>query len=189
MRVFRVYRRVLATLGGDVRIAVMLGVANLLVAGLSFLDPVLFGRVIGLLSASDRMAPDALWGQAASLIGIWLAVGASSIGTTMVTVLQAERMSHRNRLTVMNRYFTHVLSLPLSFHGDVHSGRLMKLMLGGSDALFGLWLTFFREQLGIYVAVVILLPLTMFLNWRLGLRGSGWPRGITRRWLGPRRMR
>ncbi len=169
MRVFRVYRRVLATLGGDVRIAVMLGVANLLVAGLSFLDPVLFGRVIGLLSASDRMAPDALWGQAASLIGIWLAVGASSIGTTMVTVLQAERMSHRNRLTVMNRYFTHVLSLPLSFHGDVHSGRLMKLMLGGSDALFGLWLTFFREQLGIYVAVVILLPLTMFLNWRLGL--------------------
>ncbi len=169
MRVFRVYRRVLATLGGDVRLAVMLGVANVLVAGLQFLDPVLFGRVIGLLSASDRVAPAALWVQAASLIGIWLAVGAASIGSTMVTVLQAERMAHRNRLAVMNRYFTHVLSLPLSFHGDVHSGRLMKLMLGGSDALFGLWLTFFREQLGIYVAVLVLLPLTVFLNWQLAL--------------------
>ena len=60
-----------------------------------------------------------------------------------------------------------MLSLPLSFHGDIHSGRLMKIMLGGSDSLFGLWLTFFKEQLSTYVAVIVLLPLTFFINWRL----------------------
>ena len=167
MRFIQIYRRVLASLGQDKRLAVMLGAANLIVAGLQFLDPVLFGRVIELLAASDTMAADDVWPQATQLMTIWLLVGAAGIGANMATALQSERMAHRNRLAVMNRYFSHVISLPLSFHGDIHSGRLMKVMLGGSDSLFGLWLVFFKEQLSTYVAVVVLLPLTFFLNWRL----------------------
>ncbi len=61
MRILNVYRRVLSMLGSDKRLAVMLGIANIVVAGLQFLDPVLFGRVIGLLSVSDTMPHDALW--------------------------------------------------------------------------------------------------------------------------------
>ncbi len=167
MRFMKIYGRVLAALGGDKRLAIMLGAANLIVAGLQFLDPVLFGRVIGLLSRSDQLANDDLWMQAAQLLGVWFAVGAASIVANIAVALHSERMAHRNRLAIMNRYFSHVLSLPLSFHGDIHSGRLMKVMLGGSDALFGLWLTFFREQLSTYVAVVVLLPLTFLMNWRL----------------------
>ena len=167
MRFLQIYRRVLSTLGGDKRLAIMLGAANLIVAGLQFLDPVLFGRVIGLLSASDTMAADQVWPQATQLMTIWLLVGAAGIGANIATALQSERMAHRNRLSVMNRFFGHVLSLPLSFHGDIHSGRLMKVMLGGSDSLFGLWLVFFKEQLSTYVAVLLLLPLTFFMNWRL----------------------
>ena len=169
MRFFKIYRRVLSSLGGDKRLAIMLGVANVIVAGLQFLDPVLFGRVIGMLSGSDQMPQDELWAQATQLLGIWFGVGAAGILANIAVALHSERMAHRNRLTIMNRYFSHVLSLPLSFHGDIHSGRLMKVMLGGSDALFGVWLTFFREQLSTYVAVVVLLPLTFFLNWRLAL--------------------
>ena len=167
MRFLKIYRRVLASLGNDTRLAVMLGVANVIVAGLQFLDPVLFGRVIGLLTRSDQISGDELWSEAAQLLGVWFAVGAAAILANMATALHSERMAHRNRLNIMNRYFSHVLSLPLSFHGDSHSGRLMKVMLGGSDSLFGLWLTFFREQLSTYVAVVVLLPLTFLLNWRL----------------------
>ena len=167
MGFFKIYGRVLASLGNDRRLAMMLGGANLIVAGLQFLDPVLFGRVIGLLTESDKMAPAALWAEAFQVLGIWFAVGAASIGANIATALHAERMAHRARLDIMNRYFSHVLSLPLSFHGDIHSGRLMKVMLGGSDALFGLWLTFFREQLATYVAVIVLLPFTFLLNWRL----------------------
>ena len=167
MRFFQIYGRVLGSLGNDKRLAVMLGVANVIVAGLQFLDPVLFGRVIGLLTQSDRMSHDEVWSQAATLLGIWAAVGAAGIGANIATALQAERMAHRNRLGIMNRYFSHVLSLPLSFHGDIHSGRLMKVMLGGSDSLFSLWLVFFRDQLSTYVAVVVLLPITFFMNWRL----------------------
>ena len=169
MRFFHVYRQALAALGRDRRVAVLLGIANVLVAALAFLDPVLFGRVIGLLTRSDGMPSDYLWQEAAQLLGLWFAVGAANILANIATALQSERMAHRNRLGIMNRYFGHVLSLPLSFHGDVHSGRLMKVMLGGSDSLFGLWLTFFKDQLSTYVAVLVLLPLTFFLNWRLAL--------------------
>ena len=169
MRFLKIYGRVLGALGADTRLAWILGVANIIVAALQFLDPLLFGRVIGLLSRSEGMPSNELWTTAAQLLGVWFAVGATAILANMVTALQAERMAHRNRLNIMSRYFSHVLSLPLSFHGDVHSGRLMKIMLGGSDALFGLWLTFFREQLSTYVAMVVLLPMTLFLNWRLAL--------------------
>ena len=167
MRFLKTYRQALAVLRNDKRLAIMLGVANVIVAGLQFLDPVLFGRVIGLLTQSDKLPSTQLWTQSAILLGIWFAVGAAAIGANIATALHSERMAHRNRLQTMNRYFGHVLSLPLSFHGDVHSGRLMKVMLGGSDALFSLWLNFFKDQLSTYVAVAVLLPFTFLLNWRL----------------------
>ena len=169
MRILNAYRRVLSMLGGDKRLALVLGLANIVLAGLQFLDPVLFGRVIGLLSASDTIPRSVLWTRAAMLIGFWVVIAAVSIGANIATVIHAERMAHRNRLQAMSRYFSHVLSLPLSFHGEAHSGRLMKVMLSGADSMFSVWLTFFREQLATYVALLVLLPLTLLLNWQLSL--------------------
>lgn len=169
MRFIKIYGRVLSALGADRRLAIMLGVANIIVAGLQFLDPMLFGRVIGMIAQSDQLGPDQVWAQAAQLLAVWFVVGAVGIMANIATALHAERMAHRQRLLITNRYFSHVLSLPLSFHGDVHSGRLMKVMLSGSDALFSVWVQFFREQLAVYFAVLVLLPLTFLLNWRLAL--------------------
>ena len=42
-------------------------------------------------------------------------------------------------------------------------------MLSGTDGLFGSWLVFLRDQLSTILSAVVLLPLTLFLNWRLGL--------------------
>jgi len=42
-------------------------------------------------------------------------------------------------------------------------------MLSGTDGLFGTWLVFFRDQLSTILSAVVLLPMTLFLNWRLGL--------------------
>ena len=69
----------------------------------------------------------------------------------------------------MGRYFRHVLALPLSFHGSTHSGRLIKGMLAGTDGLFATWLVFFRDQLSTILSAAVLLPMTLLLNWRLGL--------------------
>ena len=169
MGFLRLYGRVLWLLGADRPMAAGLGVAALALAGLQFLEPVLFGRVVDLLARSDRMEASALWAEATTLLVVWGIVGLTGIGANVAVGLFADRMAHRNRLKVMHDYFQHVLSLPLSFHGDTQSGRLMKIMLVGTDNLFGLWLGFFREHIVTFVSLIVLLPLTLAMNWRLGL--------------------
>ncbi|WP_272910966.1 glucan ABC transporter ATP-binding protein/ permease [Falsiroseomonas oryziterrae] len=169
MHFVRLYWRVLALLAPDRWVAIGLAFAAFALAGLSFLEPVLFGRVVDLLSRSDRISREQLWAEAFALLALWGAVGLSAIGANVAVALLSDRMAHRNRLVVMGRYFQHVLALPLSFHGDTQSGRLMKIMLMGSDNLFGLWLSFFRDHLVTFIGALVLLPLTLFLNWRLGL--------------------
>ena len=169
MRFLRTYTRVLLFLGRDLRIAGVLAGTNLLVAGLQFLDPVLFGRVVNLLSRSDKMPHAAFWHAAVILLAIWAGVGLLGIGSNIIVSVQTERLSHRHRIRAMSAFFRHVLTLPLSFHGESHSGRVIKTMLVGTDALFGTWLVFFRDQLSTFLSAVVLLPLTLFLNWRLAL--------------------
>ena len=169
MMFLRTYLRALGTLRQHAWVAAMLVLANLVVAGLQFVDPLLFGRVIELLTRSSSMTTDQLWQEGGTLLGIWAAVGIAGIAASIVSTLHAERMAHRMRLMAMARYFGHVLHLPPEFHGDAHSGRLVKTMIGGADSLFWLWLSFFRDQLATFVAALVLLPLTVFLNWRLAL--------------------
>jgi glucan exporter ATP-binding protein len=169
MQFFKIYGRVLGLLGRDLRIAGFLAFANLVVAGLQFLDPVLFGAVVNLLSRSGKLSHAEMWHQAAMLLGIWATVGVGGILGNIVVALQTERLAHRHRIKSMGNYFRHVLALPPSFHGETHSGRLLKVMLSGTDGLFGTWLVFFRDQLSTILSAAVLLPLTLFLNWRLGL--------------------
>jgi ATP-binding cassette subfamily B protein len=169
MQFLRTYGRVLALLAADRQVAIGIGVAAVLLAVVQFLEPLLFGWVIDLLARASGMQEATLWSQAILLLAIWGMVGLTGIGLSVATALGADRMAHRNRLGLMHRYFQHVLALPLSFHGDTQSGRLMKIMLVGADNLFFLWLSFFREHLVTLIACVVLLPLTLFLNWRLAL--------------------
>jgi ATP-binding cassette subfamily B protein len=70
---------------------------------------------------------------------------------------------------VLSQYFEHVLQLPLAYHSASHSGRLMKVMLQGTDSLWGLWVGFFREHMAGFVSFVVLMPLALYLNWRLAV--------------------
>jgi ATP-binding cassette subfamily B protein len=45
----------------------------------------------------------------------------------------------------------------------------MKVMLQGADSLWGLWLSFFRDHFAAFVSLVVLLPIAVYMNWRLGL--------------------
>jgi ATP-binding cassette, subfamily B, beta-glucan exporter len=70
---------------------------------------------------------------------------------------------------VRTMFFEHVLQLPLSYHTGAHSGRLVKVMMTGTNTLWALWLAFFRDHFASLVSVLVLLPLTLFLDWRYGL--------------------
>ncbi len=169
MQFLRLYGRVLGLLSADRWVAAGLAGANVALAGLQFLEPVLFGRVVDVLNRSLSMSTGSVWTETMALLALWSAVGLSGIGANVAVSLLSDRMAHRNRLVWMQRFYEHVLAMPLSFHGDIQSGRIMKVMLIGSDNLFGLWLSFFRDNLTTFIAVLVLLPLTLALNWRLGL--------------------
>jgi ATP-binding cassette subfamily B protein len=169
MKFLRIYSRVLGLLAPEKGLAIVLGVANLALAGLQFVEPVLFGQVIDVLSNAGNKTPDEVWSSSFFLLGIWAVVGIGGIVANIAVSLHSDRMAHRQRLNAMAHYFEHVLSLPLAYHTATHSGRLLKIMLEGVDHLFGIWLAFFREHLSTFVAVLVLLPFTLFLNWRLAL--------------------
>ncbi len=169
MKFVTVYARVLGLLKPDRGIAIALAAANLGVMGFQFAEPVLFGKVINLLSRSDNMTGRHVMGGAEKLLAIWAVIGLCGIGANILLAMQAEKLAHRNRLRAMQKFFKHVLSLPPSFHHDRQSGRLLKMMLSGADGLFWMWLSFFREHLATFLATIILLPLTIILNWQLAL--------------------
>jgi ATP-binding cassette subfamily B protein len=98
------------------------------------------------------------------LLLAWAAFGLFSIMCGVVVALYADRLSHRRRHAVLTNYFEHVLQLPLSYHTGTHSGRLMKIMLTGTNTIWGLWLSLFRDHLTSFVWLVVLMPLTLFIN-------------------------
>ncbi|WP_159728691.1 glucan ABC transporter ATP-binding protein/ permease [Methylosinus sp. Ce-a6] len=167
MPVLAVYLRVLAQLAPEKRLATILVVANLAVAIAQFAEPMLFGRVIDVLTKAQAAGQKLAWSDLLPLLSAWAGFGLFSIAASVLVALHADRLAHRSRLAVMAAYFEHVLDLPSSFHAGAHSGRLLKVMLEGAGGMFGLWLSFFRENCASFVALFVLLPATLLVNWRL----------------------
>jgi ATP-binding cassette, subfamily B, beta-glucan exporter len=166
----RLYMRVLGQLGSDLRIGAVLALANVALAIAAFAEPILFGRIIDRLTQGQATggAP-VTFGSLTPLILAWVGFGLFTIVAGVTVALHADKLSHRRRLATMANYFEHVLELPLAFHTATHSGRVLKVMLEGSNGMAWLWLGFFRDHFAALVALGLLLPLTVFLNWRLGL--------------------
>jgi ATP-binding cassette subfamily B protein len=169
-RLVGLYSRVLGQLGSDLRLGGLLALANVALAIAGFAEPILFGRIIDVLTRGQAAgAAPVTFGTLTPLIVAWVGFGIFTIAAGVLVALHADRLSHRRRLAVMANYFEHVLELPLAFHTATHSGRVLKVMLEGSNGMAWLWLGFFREHLASLIALGVLLPLTVFLNWRLGL--------------------
>ena len=169
MDLLRIYARVLALLGPEARLGWLLAVANLALAGSQFAEPVIFGRIIDALAGSERGGAQPPAGTIVGLMAAWTAFGLFSIASGVTIALHSDRLAHRRRHAVLTSYFEHVLQLPASFHGGAHSGRLMKVMLSGTHALWSLWLDFFRDSFAAMTMILVVLPLSLILNWRLGI--------------------
>ncbi len=168
MSFWRLYRRVVVLLAPERGLAITLVLANAALAAAAFLGPLLFGSIVDTLASSGERPRHETWQQILLLLGSWGLIGVASIGAGILVALHADRLAHRRRLAAISRYLEHVLQLPYGFHGTTHSGRQLKIMWQGADTLFGVWLSFLRENLATFVALFVLLPLTLFLNWRLG---------------------
>jgi ATP-binding cassette subfamily B protein len=168
MNLWRLYLRVLAVLGPERRLGLYLALANLALAGAAFAEPVLFGRIIDALAGTQTSSAATDWSRIATLAAAWVGFGLFTIVCGVLVALHADRLAHRRRQAVLTGFFEHVLQLPQSFHHGAHSGRLMKILLSGTDVLWGLWLDFFRESFAAVMSLLILLPLSLYFNWVLG---------------------
>ena len=169
MGFIRIYLRVLGLLRPVARLSVTLALANVALAAAQFVEPVLFGHIVDALSGALPVGVAAAIRRLAPLIGVWVGFGLFVIVAATLVAWYADRLSHWRRNMVLADYFEHVLQLPLAYHAGAHSGRQMKVMLTGTDTLWWLWLSFFREHLSAFLFIALLLPASLVLNWRLAL--------------------
>jgi ATP-binding cassette subfamily B protein len=167
MTLTALYKRVLRQLGPDQRTGWGLAITNVCLAITLFAEPILFGRVIDTLSKSATQSNAQLWDRVAPLLLAWAGFGLFTIAAGASIALLSDRLAHRRRHAVLADYFEHVLHLPLSQHSRTHSGRAMKVMLQGTDTLWWLWLSFFRDNLAALVSLIVLIPVALYINWRL----------------------
>jgi len=169
MAFIRIYWRVLALLRTQARLAIALALANIALAGAQFVEPVLLGRIVDALSGALPAGLGPAARVLAPLIGAWVGFGLFIIVAGTLVAWFADRLAHQRRNLVMADYFEHVLQLPLAYHSGAHSGRQIKVMLAGTDTLWWLWVSFFREHFAAFVFIALLLPASLALNWRLAL--------------------
>ena len=168
MSFFHLYRRVLGLLAGEKRTVALLGLSSVALVLTQFAEPVLLGRLINLLTG----APSGRTLRFAALlptIAAWIGFALASIGAAVAVSLLADRLAHRRRLATMALFFEHALDLPMSFHSATHSGRSLKIMIESSTGMFVVYLSLFRENLPALLSLIVVLPLSLWLNWRLGL--------------------
>ncbi|MGE0719546.1 MAG: glucan ABC transporter ATP-binding protein/ permease, partial [Alphaproteobacteria bacterium] len=68
MGFLRIYGRVLGLLWPERRLVAMLGLANVALATLPFLEPLLFGRVVDTLASAGGRPADDVWSDALQLL-------------------------------------------------------------------------------------------------------------------------
>jgi ATP-binding cassette subfamily B protein len=165
----KLYRRVLEQLGSDGPLAWWLSIANIALVLALFAEPILFGKIIDGLTRLKASELSDTWPSLAGYLGVWVSFGLFEIVCASFMALHADRLAHRRRHMVLRSYFEHVLQLPASHYNSVHSGRLMKIMLQGVDSLWALWLGFFRDHMSSFIALIVLIPLSLYMNWRMAL--------------------
>src|SRR6267378_5202411 len=169
MKLLRLYIRALALLGPEARLGWTLAIASVALASAQFIEPILFGRIVDALANSQGGARQISWLGLMPLLGAWIGFGLFTIVASTLVALHADRLAHRHSQVVRTNYFEHVLQLPLTYHTGTHSGRLMKVMLTGTNTLWALWLSFFRDHFTSFVSLLVLMPLTLYINWRFGV--------------------
>jgi ATP-binding cassette, subfamily B, beta-glucan exporter len=98
MSFLQLYRRVVALLAPERGLAITLVLANVALAAIAFLGPLLFGRIIDILASSSGRPSHEIWQHILLLLTLWGLIGIGSIGAGILIALHADRLSHRRRL-------------------------------------------------------------------------------------------
>ncbi|MCC8933054.1 glucan ABC transporter ATP-binding protein/ permease [Rhizobium ipomoeae] len=132
--------------------------ANIVLAVITILEPILFGRIVDAISEKKDAT------------GILIAWGCFGVFNTVAYVLvarQADRLAHGRRADLLTESFAKIISMPLSWHHQRGTSNALHTLLRAGETLFGLWLEFMRTHLATAVALTLLLPTAFSMDVRL----------------------
>jgi len=156
----QIYWRALGYLAADrKRVALICG-ANVALAAIAILEPIMFGRVIGAIS--ER-------GSVFQTLAMWAGLGAFNIVAFVLVARGADRFAHKRRSEVLCQSFERVITMPLAWHHQRGTSNALHTLLRAVETLFSLWLEFMRQHLSTAVALVLLVPTAISMDLRMSL--------------------
>ena len=134
--------------------------ANIILAVVTIAEPVLFGAIIDAISDKSNLLPT---------LALWAGLGAFNIVAFVLVARGADRIAHARRAGVLCDSFERVITMPLSWHHERGTSNTLHTLLRAVDALFSLWLEFMRQHLSTVVALALLVPTALTLDFRMSM--------------------
>ncbi|MCF6109804.1 glucan ABC transporter ATP-binding protein/ permease [Mesorhizobium muleiense] len=160
MSLLQIYWRALGYLAADrKRVALICG-ANVALAIIAILEPIMFGRVIDAISDS---------GSVFSTLGLWAGIGVFNVIAFVLVARGADRFAHARRSEVLCQSFERVITMPLAWHHQRGTSNSLHTLLRAVETLFSLWLEFMRQHLSTVVALVLLVPTALSMDIRMSM--------------------
>ncbi|RWP72639.1 glucan ABC transporter ATP-binding protein/ permease [Mesorhizobium sp.] len=160
MSLLQIYWRALGYLAADrKRVAFICG-ANIALAIIAILEPIMFGRVINAISDG---------GSVFSTLGVWAGIGVFNVVAFVLVARGADRFAHARRSEVLCQSFERVITMPLAWHHQRGTSNSLHTLLRAVETLFSLWLEFMRQHLSTVVALVLLVPTAISMDIRMSM--------------------
>lgn len=154
----QVYFRALGMLQSERGQVLIIVLANIFVASVQLLEPILSGYAVDLMAKGKQALP---------VIGLWAILGLFNIAAATTLSLVTDRLAHRQKLAALGQAFDQVITLPVSYHSRQGSARIVRVLLSGTNQLLELWLTFLREHLTAIMGIILLIPAAISVDARL----------------------
>ena len=94
---FRTYARALGLLAAERRSVALITASSVVVSTLFFVEPILFGRLIDMLTGAAAHPADGIWRASLITLGAWGIVGIGGVFANFLLALSADRLAHRAR--------------------------------------------------------------------------------------------
>ncbi|WP_421913557.1 glucan ABC transporter ATP-binding protein/ permease [Mesorhizobium sp.] len=160
MSLLQIYWRALGYLAADKKRVALICGANVALAAVAILEPILLGRVIGAISEK---------GQVFSTLAVWAALGAFNVIAYVLVARGADRFAHARRSEVLCQSFERVITMPLAWHHQRGTSNSLHTLLRAVETLFSLWLEFMRVHLATAIALVLLVPTAIAMDIRMSV--------------------
>jgi len=145
-----------------------LSFSNLIYAGLILVEPVFFREIIDILIATTEMNRSTQ-AKLIMTLAMWICVWVFTISIRLFVSVYSDRLAHEEFNKNVFSFYKHVQKLSMRFHLDSDSWQLVKKITKGTDWIFEMQLNTFRRAIPNIMILILLIPVVLFLNFKLWL--------------------